>query len=42
MQPIRQWLLENKIEQDNSTSELIDKDETILLFKKQWQKPFSK
>jgi hypothetical protein len=49
MQPIRQWLLENKSsieteqeENDSSTSELSDNDETTVLFKKRWRKPFSK
>jgi hypothetical protein len=49
IQPIRQWLMErkpsNQIEQEenhNTTSELLDNDETTLLFKKQWRKPFSK
>jgi hypothetical protein len=35
----------NQIEQEenhNTTSELLDNDETTLLFKKQWRKPFSK
>jgi hypothetical protein len=48
MQPIRQWLNEIKIDQkfqqedNDDTSELLENDQTKLLFKKQWRKPFSK
>ena len=50
MQPVRQWLAETKNENlsereendDDDTSDLLENDETTLLFKKQWRKPFSK
>ncbi|CAF0825830.1 unnamed protein product [Rotaria sordida] len=48
MQPIRQWLIErkndNETEQENNndTSELLDNDQMLVLSKKQWQQPFSK
>jgi hypothetical protein len=52
MQPIRQWLLEtmnnnnNQCAQDDhdddDTLELLETNQTSLLFKKQWIKHFSK
>ncbi|CAF3437680.1 unnamed protein product [Rotaria sp. Silwood1] len=49
MQPIRQWLIETKNnnetereDNNNDTSELLDNDQISVLSKKQWQKPFSK
>ncbi len=49
MQPIRQWLMETKhhngLEKEENlvdNSELLENDETSLLFKKQWREPFSK
>jgi len=48
MQPIRQWLNQTKNDQNcqqednDDTLELLENDQTTLLFKKQWRKPFSK
>jgi hypothetical protein len=44
MQPIRQWLIEtkNNQEENDDNSELLENDESTSLFKKQWKNPFSK
>ena len=51
MQPIRQWLLETmndnnnqcvQDDHDDDTLELLENNQTSLLFKKQWIKQFSK
>jgi hypothetical protein len=48
MQPIRQWLAETRNEnlfareEHDDTSDLLANDDTTLLFKNQWRKPFSK
>jgi hypothetical protein len=47
IQPIRQWLLETnnhqyQQEDNDDILELLDNDQTSLLFKKQWRKQFAK